>query len=220
MRVAIVTRNRGAARRPDRQIVAAGGTRRSGQRQYDRASRRHPGRCRHRARLRIRRREPDRASRPGAGDARGASGLRNCARMGFAGYLVKPVRQASLIERLTPAAQDRSRSTACRHAPPRSPAPELRTPIGLCRRGLKILLAEDNPINALLTRELLRRRGHHVTRSRPRGNAAVARDGKRAASISCSPTSICPAWTASRPRARSALDETRTGRRAHTDRGA
>ena len=29
--------------------------------------------------------------------------------------------------------------------------------------GLKILLAEDNPINALLTRELLRRRGHHVT---------------------------------------------------------
>ena len=29
--------------------------------------------------------------------------------------------------------------------------------------GWHILLAEDNPINALLTRELLRRRGHRVT---------------------------------------------------------
>ena len=31
------------------------------------------------------------------------------------------------------------------------------------KTGLKILLAEDNPINALLTRELLRRRGHMVS---------------------------------------------------------
>ena len=29
--------------------------------------------------------------------------------------------------------------------------------------GLKVLLAEDNPINALLTRELLRKRGHRIT---------------------------------------------------------
>jgi two-component system sensor histidine kinase BarA len=38
--------------------------------------------------------------------------------------------------------------------------------------GLKILLAEDNPINALLTRELLRRRGHQVTEVTS-GEAAV-----------------------------------------------
>ena len=29
-------------------------------------------------------------------------------------------------------------------------------------RGFRVLLAEDNPVNALLTRELLRRRGHSV----------------------------------------------------------
>jgi len=30
-------------------------------------------------------------------------------------------------------------------------------------QGLKVLLVEDNPINALLTRELMRRRGHQIT---------------------------------------------------------
>jgi CheY-like chemotaxis protein len=40
-------------------------------------------------------------------------------------------------------------------------------------RPLRILLAEDNPINALLTRELLRRRGHDV-REVISGEAAVA----------------------------------------------
>jgi CheY-like chemotaxis protein len=38
---------------------------------------------------------------------------------------------------------------------------------------LKILLAEDNPINALLTRELLRRRGHQITEVTS-GGAAVS----------------------------------------------
>jgi CheY-like chemotaxis protein len=81
---------------------------------------------------------------------------------GFAGYLVKPVRQSSLIEQLLlqpmshqtrgerAAANGGLRSGAAAHKP-RVPS------------GLKILLAEDNAINALLTRELLRRRGHHVT---------------------------------------------------------
>ena len=39
--------------------------------------------------------------------------------------------------------------------------------------GLSILLAEDNPVNMLLTRELLRRRGHRVTEVTS-GEAAVA----------------------------------------------
>src|SRR5581483_11485945 len=38
--------------------------------------------------------------------------------------------------------------------------------------GLKILLAEDNPVNALLIRELLRRRGHRITEVTT-GTAAV-----------------------------------------------
>jgi len=86
--------------------------------------------------------------------------------MGFAGYLVKPLRQASLIEQLTQRplsgatwpkpevvhGQRRAIAQRGELAPAQRPA-----------GGLKILLAEDNPINALLTRELLRRRGHHVT---------------------------------------------------------
>jgi CheY-like chemotaxis protein len=40
------------------------------------------------------------------------------------------------------------------------------------RSGLHILLAEDNPINMLLIRELLRRRGHRITEV-TNGNAAV-----------------------------------------------
>jgi PAS domain S-box-containing protein len=94
-------------------------------------------------------------------------------RMGFASYLVKPIRRSSLIEQLTqrpgtpllqtdsntpvsPVRGDPSRATDSRHVP----------------QGLRILLAEDNPINALLTRELLRRRGHMVTEVTS-GEAAV-----------------------------------------------
>jgi CheY-like chemotaxis protein len=40
-------------------------------------------------------------------------------------------------------------------------------------QSLKILLAEDNPINAMLTRELLRRRGHQVSEVTS-GEAAIA----------------------------------------------
>ena len=91
-------------------------------------------------------------------------------RMGFAGYLVKPVRQASLIEQLT-------QRPGSMHVDARAAAP---VPGGANRaanarpvpRGLKILLAEDNAINALLTRELLRRRGHTVSEVTS-GDAAV-----------------------------------------------
>ncbi|MBU6296810.1 MAG: response regulator [Alphaproteobacteria bacterium] len=89
--------------------------------------------------------------------------------LGFAGYLVKPIRQASLIERLRARPQPESaapvREEALSAGEPATPAP---APVA----GLNILLAEDNPINALLTRELLRRRGHRITEV-VTGNAAV-----------------------------------------------
>jgi len=82
---------------------------------------------------------------------------------GFGSYLVKPVRHTSLVERL-----HNSYGTISTEPPPveaayataNSLAPRARLDGGA---GLKILLAEDNPINALLTRELLRRRGHVVS---------------------------------------------------------
>jgi signal transduction histidine kinase/CheY-like chemotaxis protein len=72
---------------------------------------------------------------------------------GIAGYLMKPVRQDSLETRcLAVLAGEIELTSAPEQAPPKHTAPS----------GLRILLAEDNPVNALLARELLRRRGHSV----------------------------------------------------------
>ena len=53
------------------------------------------------------------------------------------------------------------------------PRPPAQQAVQHAGNGLKILLAEDNPVNALLIRELLRRRGH-TTREVTTGTAAVA----------------------------------------------
>jgi PAS domain S-box-containing protein len=89
----------------------------------------------------------------------------------FTGYLVKPLRAASLAARLT--------------LPPEMPAPELasdalfdqelldelETPAPPPAQRLSILVAEDNEINALLMRSLLNRLGHH---------AVITTDGEEA----------------------------------------
>jgi PAS domain S-box-containing protein len=105
-------------------------------------------------------------------NARGS--LHDMREMGFAGYLVKPVRQSSLITRLQ---WHRDGPVADRpdfESPP-IPAPFLEDRPAAPRQpepGLRILLAEDNPINMMLIRELLRRRGHGVTEVTS-GNDAV-----------------------------------------------
>jgi signal transduction histidine kinase/CheY-like chemotaxis protein len=74
---------------------------------------------------------------------------------GAAGYLIKPLRQESLIERVALAAGD---------------TPDTRPVVANDERanaapkilGLRILLAEDNPVNALLAKSLLARNGCHV----------------------------------------------------------
>jgi len=77
----------------------------------------------------------------------------------FTGYLVKPLRAASLAARL---------------AAPEVVAPDLagdglieaddaiEAPVEKPARGLSVLVAEDNEINALLMRSLLTRLGHHA----------------------------------------------------------
>ncbi|MGH6877236.1 MAG: ATP-binding protein [Rhizomicrobium sp.] len=95
-------------------------------------------------------------------------------RSGFATYLVKPVRQTSLVNRIRtrPDVEPTARGEL---APIAAPAPATNNPH---RRRLRILLAEDNPINALLTRELLRRRGHSVTEvTSGEGAVAAMRNG-------------------------------------------
>jgi PAS domain S-box-containing protein len=147
-------------------------------------------------------------------NARGSLGEMRA--IGFAGYLVKPVRQSSLITRLilcrrdvpmeayAPPAPAPSRAPELppliSDAPPRAASRKVETPdfdpppipapfmenhpaaarsvgpavprTASIEEGLRILLAEDNPINMMLIRELLRRRGHSVTEVTT-GNDAV-----------------------------------------------
>ncbi|SDI76418.1 MULTISPECIES: PAS domain-containing hybrid sensor histidine kinase/response regulator [Bradyrhizobium] len=70
------------------------------------------------------------------------------------GYLVKPLRAASLAARLTDAPDIMAPGIA-------GDAP-IETPAAPSRAGLSILVAEDNEINALLMRSLLGRLGHHA----------------------------------------------------------
>jgi PAS domain S-box-containing protein len=145
-------------------------------------------------------------------NARGS--LEEMRRLGFAGYLVKPVRQSSLVSQLilcrgnartapvqVPQRESEASSEpppfvtpvqnpamtmdarASDFDPPVIPAPFLEDhpvaargpavgPSRAVEDGLRILLAEDNPINMMLIRELLRRRGHSVTEVTT-GNDAV-----------------------------------------------
>jgi CheY-like chemotaxis protein len=80
---------------------------------------------------------------------------------GFTGYLVKPVRAGSLAAMLRD------------EAPPIVPADFDIEPPEKSARSLSILVAEDNEINALLTRTLLFKLGHRPT-GVAGGEAAVA----------------------------------------------
>jgi CheY-like chemotaxis protein len=79
----------------------------------------------------------------------------------FAGYFIKPLRRATLLKHLAACDED-SMAQAAR---------QLRNLVARVKptRRLDILLAEDNPVNALLARTILQRAGHlveHVTSGR------------------------------------------------------
>ncbi|HEY2757725.1 MAG TPA: ATP-binding protein [Pseudolabrys sp.] len=84
---------------------------------------------------------------------------------GFTGYLVTPVRAASLAARL--AAEETFEHTPSEAAEDSEQAAEMNA----TSKGLSILVAEDNEINALLARALLTRLGHRPTIA---GNGEVA----------------------------------------------
>ncbi|WEK57739.1 MAG: response regulator [Candidatus Brevundimonas phytovorans] len=73
---------------------------------------------------------------------------------GFHGYLIKPLRRASLAERVLAAAGRRKGLTV---AIGRAQEDDRVTPVAF--KGLRVLLVEDNPVGALLARTLLRREG-------------------------------------------------------------
>jgi PAS domain S-box-containing protein len=79
---------------------------------------------------------------------------------GFTGYLVKPLRAASLAARLTAAPEIAAPSLVSESAA--EPADVAAPPPASSGKALSILVAEDNEINALLMRSLLSRLGHHA----------------------------------------------------------
>jgi PAS domain S-box-containing protein len=86
--------------------------------------------------------------------------LQPSASSAFTGYLVKPLRAASLAARLTAAPEvlaPNLAGDALIYSPDQAEAPATAP-----ARGLSVLVAEDNEINALLMRSLLTRLGHHA----------------------------------------------------------
>jgi PAS domain S-box-containing protein len=90
---------------------------------------------------------------------------------GFTGYLVKPVRAASLAARLTAQNSfEHALADSVEEINQAAVAATARRPAD--NKGLSILIAEDNEINALLARSLLTRLGHRPTIA-GNGEAAV-----------------------------------------------
>ena len=89
---------------------------------------------------------------------------------GFTGYLVKPVRAASLAARLR--AQNSFEHALADSIEEINQAAQRRRAWPNDNKGLSILVAEDNEINALLARSLLTRLGHRPTMA-GNGEAAV-----------------------------------------------
>lgn len=89
---------------------------------------------------------------------------------GFHGYLIKPLRRASLAERVLAAigaeTGDRSAAPVAAHV-----EDDRVSPVQFA--GIRVLLAEDNPVGALLARTLLRREGCTVETAAT-GEEAVA----------------------------------------------
>jgi PAS domain S-box-containing protein len=96
--------------------------------------------------------------------------LQPSASSAFTGYLVKPLRAASLAARLTAAPEIvapslaieiQAEATETAETPANPPSQDLSIH-DLSIQSLSILVAEDNEINALLIRSLLSRLGHHA----------------------------------------------------------
>ena len=90
--------------------------------------------------------------------------------VGFHGYLIKPLRRASLAERVLATIGAEAPDKASAHCA--APVEDDRVaPVQFA--GIRVLLAEDNPVGALLARTLLRREGCTVETAAT-GDEAVA----------------------------------------------
>jgi CheY-like chemotaxis protein len=95
-----------------------------------------------------------------------------CREMGIQGYLTKPIKRADLLEGIkaalgSPTAPESSHSLITSHS------------LRENRGRLRILLAEDNPVNQALAVRLLEKRGHVVVVAKNGGEALDALDKQK-----------------------------------------
>jgi signal transduction histidine kinase/DNA-binding response OmpR family regulator len=95
-----------------------------------------------------------------------------CREMKLAGYLTKPVKQSELFDVIASALGDHSHPDEGPAAP--VPVAEASPP-----RKLRILLAEDNPVNQRLVVKLMEKQGHTVVVTGNGKDALAALDGGR-----------------------------------------
>jgi signal transduction histidine kinase/DNA-binding response OmpR family regulator/integral membrane sensor domain MASE1 len=86
-----------------------------------------------------------------------------CRQLGIAAYLVKPIRKSELLSAIL--------RTLGRPTLPAATVPKAREKTSQGMRGLRILLAEDNPVNQIVGLRMLEKLGH---------TTALAKDGKEA----------------------------------------
>jgi CheY-like chemotaxis protein len=99
--------------------------------------------------------------------------IARCRRLGVTSYLTKPVKQNELWKTITAAlgTSDAVGSGQWAVGREEQPLPTAHRPLPTASRPLRILLAEDSPINQRLALALLEKRGHAVTVV---GNGAAA----------------------------------------------
>jgi CheY-like chemotaxis protein len=82
-----------------------------------------------------------------------------CRELGVAVYVMKPIRRTELIEAILTALNHAPSAAGARAAQPPSEGPDSDERAA----GWRILVVEDNPVNQVLARRLLTKRGHDVT---------------------------------------------------------
>ncbi len=94
--------------------------------------------------------------------------IARCRELGIAAYLMKPITQSDLFDKIVQLLSRDNVPSHAESAPPMQPMAESRVADVV---PMRVLLAEDNVVNQRLAIRLLEKRGHHIT---------VAADGREA----------------------------------------
>ena len=101
-----------------------------------------------------------------------------CRELGLAGYMMKPVSHADLVAAIRQALAPRTAS-GTKAAPSATTRASTPAPVPSKSRKLRVLVAEDNPVNQLVARRVLEKMGHEVVMVDDGARAVVAAQAER-----------------------------------------